>query len=176
MKTMIILLFAFLTIPGMAQESQLDKLFDTYSGKEGYTSIYITQYMFDLFSKIADENDPDFENVTKGLTGIKIITVSSDLDAQSRANFSQEILKNLPATVYKDFMIVKDGKQEITFKVHDEGGKISEFVMVVKDPDEPLLLFLEGDINLKNIAKMSKSMDIKGFDKLEKVEEKEDKK
>jgi len=174
MKKMIIILFAILSIPGMAQESQLNKIFDTYSGKEGYTSIYITQYMFDLFSKLADENDADFENVTKGLEAIKIITVSSDLDAQSKANFGKEIMKNLPPTIYKDFMVIKDGKQEITFKVHDEGGKISEFVMVVNDPNEPLLLFLQGDIDLKKIAKMSKSMDIKGFDKLEKVEEKEE--
>jgi len=70
-------------------------------------------------------------------------------------------------------MIVKDGKQEVIFKVREDGKKITEFVMVVKDASEPVLMFLLGDIDLKQISKMSKTMDIKGFEHLEKVEEKQ---
>jgi hypothetical protein len=172
MKKIIVMLLALLPLLGMAQKSQLNSLFDKYSGQEGYTSVYITSYMFDLFSKLADEDEADFENVTKGLKSIKILTISNQLDKSAQDAFYSEIQKALPASVYKDFMIVKDGKQEVAFKVRDEGSKISEFVMIVKDPNEPVLMFLEGDINLKQIAKMSKSMDIKGFEHLEKIEEK----
>lgn len=173
MKKIIVLIIAVLPMLSMAQESQLNHLFDKYSGQEGYTSVYITSYMFDLFSKLADEDDAEFEHVTKGLKSIKILTISSKLDKSAQDAFYKEIQNALPASVYKDFMIVKDGKQEVVFKVRDEGAKISEFVMIVKDPKEPVLMFLEGDINLKQIAKMSKSMDIKGFEHLEKVEEKQ---
>lgn len=171
MKKIVLIAIAILPMLGMAQESQLNKIFDKYSGQEGYTSVYITSYMFDLFAKVADEEGEDFENVTKGLEAIKILTVSDDLSTDKRSSFYHEIKDALPASVYKDFMIVKDGGQEITFKVKDEGKKISEFVMIVKDEREPVLLFLQGDIDLANLSKMSKSMDIKGFEHLEKVEE-----
>lgn len=152
----------------MAQQSQLNSIFDKYSGQEGYTSVYITSYMFELFSKLADEED--FDNVTKGLEAIKILTANGS-SSQKKA-FYDEIDKALPASVYKDFMIVKDGGQTVVFKVRDEGDKITEFVMIVEDEHEPVLLFLQGDIDLAQVAKMSKSMDIKGFEHLEKVEEK----
>jgi hypothetical protein len=171
MKKLIVLLIAVLPMLGMAQESPLNKIFDKYSGQEGYTSVYITSYMFDLFAKVAQEEAADFEHVTKGLEAIKILTVSSDLSAEKRASFYHEIKNALPPSVYKDFMIVKEGAQEITFKVKDEGNKISEFVMIVKDKHEPVILFLQGDIDLANLSKMSKSMDIKGFEHLEKVED-----
>lgn len=169
MKKLAIILLAILPMLGMAQESQLNALFNKYSGQDGYTSVYITSYMFDLFSKIADEEDSDFENVTKGLDAIKIITVSNSNLAE---DFYKEIDKALPPSIYKDFMIVNDGGQEITFKVREEGSKITEFVLIVKDKHEPVLLFLQGDIDLAKMAKMSKSMDIKGFEHLDKVDDK----
>lgn len=168
MRKVAIILLAILPMLGMAQESQLNALFNKYSGQDGYTSVYITSYMFELFSKIA-EDDVDFENITKGLDAIKILTVSNSSLAE---DFYKEIDKALPPSIYKDFMIVKDGGQEITFKVRDEGGKITEFVLIVKDEDEPVLLFLQGDIDLAKVAKMSKSMDIKGLEHLEKIDDK----
>lgn len=171
MKKLVIILLAVFPMIGMAQESQLNKLFDKYSGKEGYTSIYITSYMFELFSKIAGKDDADLENITKGLDAIKILTVSNP-DSEKNIAFYNDVNKALPPSVYKDFMIINDSGQEIVFKVRDEGGKISEFVMIVKDENEPVLLFLQGDIDLAKVAKMSKTMDIKGFEHLEKVDEK----
>ncbi len=172
MKKVIVILIALLPMLGMAQESQLNTLFDKYSGKEGFTSVYITSYMFELFAKIADESDQEFENLTKGIKGIKILTVSKQQGSEMHQAFYNEIQKALPASLYNDFMIVKEGSEEIIFKVRETNGKITEFVMIVKDPNEPVLLFFEGDINLKQIAKMSKSMDVKGFEHLEKVEDK----
>lgn len=169
MKNIVLILsIAFITIPGMAQQSQLNSIFDKYSGQEGYTSVYITSYMFELFSKLA--NEEDFDNVTKGLEAIKILTANGS--SSQKQSFYSEISKALPTSVYKDFMIVKDGAQTVVFKVRDEGDKITEFVMIVEDEHEPVLLFLQGDIDLAQVAKMSKSMDIKGFEHLEKVEDK----
>ncbi len=175
MKKVFAILIALLPVLGMAQESQLNTLFDKYSGKEGFTSVYITSYMFDLFAKISDESDPDLENLTKGIKGIKILTVSKQQGSEMHQAFYNEIQKALPANLYNDFMIVKEGAEEIIFKVRETNGKISEFVMIVKDPNEPVLLFFEGDINLKQIAKMSKTMNVKGFEHLEKVEEEKNK-
>lgn len=169
MKKISILLFLILPMLGMTQTSQLNDVFDKYSGQEGYTSIYITSYMFDLFARVAEDSDEDFEGVTKGLEAIKILTVSGD--STKNTVFFDDLNKALDPKIYKDFMIINDEGQEIIFKVRDEGNKISEFVMIVKDEYEPVLIFLQGDIDLKQVAKMSRSMDIKGFEHLEKIEE-----
>jgi len=169
-KIIFIIAVTIFTMQGMAQESQLNKIFDKYSGQEGYTSIHITSYMFELFAKIAEDDAAEFDNITKGLDAIKILT--SDGNEEQRKQFYEDLNKALPASVYKDFMVINDGGQEIIFKVRDEGDKITEFVMIVKDPKEPVLLFLQGDIDLAQVAKMSKSMDIKGFEHLEKVDDK----
>ena len=107
MKRILIIVVALLPLISMAQDSKLNQIFDKYSGQEGYTSVYITSYMFELFSKLADE-DEEFDNVTKGLDAIKILTVSDDLNSKKRESFYTEINSALPASVYKDFMIVKD--------------------------------------------------------------------
>jgi hypothetical protein len=44
--------------------------------------------------------------------------------------------------------------------------------MTVDGLASPVLIYLEGDINLKHISKLSKSMKIDGFEHLEKIDEK----
>ncbi len=169
MKHLILAIMVYLPLTIFAQESKLNQLFDKYSGQEGYTSVYITSYMFELFAKVSEE--ADVESVTKGMKGIKILTISDASNAQ-KESFYNDVINSIKSDAYKDFMIVKDGGQEIKFIVREEGEKITEFVMIVKDPQEPVLLFIEGDIDLAQVAKMSKTMDVKGFEHLEKVEDK----
>jgi hypothetical protein len=154
----------------MAQESVLNNLFDKYSGKEGYTSIYITSYMFELLASI-DEEDKDLQSAAQGIQSIKMLTVNTESGITGIEAFYSEVLAALPNTSYKDLMVVKDGAQEITFKVREKDKKITELVMLVKDAKEPLLMFIEGNIDLKSLAKMSKSVDIEGFGHLEKVDD-----
>ncbi|RLD84879.1 MAG: hypothetical protein DRJ07_04345, partial [Bacteroidetes bacterium] len=91
--------------------------------------------------------------------------------ARNGGKFQKELLQILPKTNYKDLMIIKEGRQDIRFLIREENSKISELVMIITGEDDPVLIFLEGDINLKNISKMSKSMKIKGFEHLEKVDD-----
>lgn len=162
-------------IPIMAfsQKSQLNAFFDKYSGQEGYTSVHITKYMFQLFAEISnDEEDKEFKEVTSKLDAIKILTVSNDASNAKKKAFKNALLGQLPQSVYKDLMIIKEGKKEITFKIREENKKISELVMFVDEIDESVLIYLDGDINLKQVSKLSKSMKIDGFEHLDKVDKK----
>jgi hypothetical protein len=172
MKRLILILVAFMAFKCMAQESSLNTIFDKYSGKDGYTSIYITSYMFELLASVDDSNDPELQNAAKGIESIKMITINGETGNDKKEAFYNEVLNSLPNNVYKDFMIVKDGQQEVYFKIHEKDKVITELVMLVKDVNEPLLMFIEGKIDLKTLAKLSKSVDVKGFDQLQKVDEK----
>lgn len=171
MKRIIIIIGLLIPVIMNAQESQLNAFFDKYSGKDGYTSVYITKFMFELFAKIDnDSEDKEFKEATSKLTAIKILTVDSVKNANAQIKFKNELMSVLPKTIYKELMIVKDGSETITFLINEQNSKISEFVMTVEGGGDPCLIFLEGDINLKSISKLSKTMNVKGFEHLDKVE------
>ena len=105
------------------------------------------------------------------LDAIKILAVDSAASESAKRTFKNELLQQLPKALYKDLMVIKDGKKEITFKIREENNKISELLMLVVGPNESALIFLEGNIDLKKISKLSKTMKIDGFEHLEKVDE-----
>ena len=165
---LVILLIPFLT---MAQETPANKFFEKYSGQEGYTSVYITKYMFELFAKISNEDDDkEFKDVTSNLNSIKILTIDSALNTKNERKFDKELSSLLPRSTYKDLMIVKDGKQTVKFLINEKNDKISEFLMIVYGDSDPVLIFLEGDIDLKKVSKLSKTMNVNGFEYLDNVD------
>ncbi|MFH1319539.1 MAG: DUF4252 domain-containing protein [Bacteroidota bacterium] len=165
---LILILVPFLI---QAQTTPMDALFDKYSGEEGYTSVYISKYMFELFAKIVDEEeDKEFKEVVGGLNSIKILATDEKAGAKQNKEFYKEILNSLSEIDYKELMIVKDGAEEVKFLIHEKDGKISGLVMVVGGEDESVLISMDGNIDLKNISKLSKSMNISGMEHLDKIE------
>ena len=159
---------AMTLIVANGQNSAVDKLFDKYSGKEGYTSILISKYMFSMFSDVNPENK-EFNDLVSKLTSIKILASDSSSNNVG-INFYNEIMNELPAKDYKELMVVKEKNQDIKFLVKDVNGVIVELLLVVGGKFENVLICIQGEnINLKNIAKLSKSMKINGLENLEKI-------
>ena len=62
MKTLIfkVALATMFMIPAFIfAQSPADALFDKYSEKDGFTSVYITQHMFSLFADVETEEDEE---------------------------------------------------------------------------------------------------------------------
>lgn len=170
MKRLLIILIFVIPNLVFGQKSQLNEFFDKYSGMEGYTSVHITNYMFELVAKIeADEDMEEFKNVTKGLDFIKILKISDDGKSGDSEGFMNDLKSVLIKPLYKDLMVVKDGKETVTFKVLEVKKKIVELVMTVEGADEPVLIYMGGDIDLNNVSKMSKSFKIDGFEHLKEL-------
>jgi len=149
------------------QNSAVDKLFEKYSGKEGYTSILISKYMFSMFSDVNPDNK-EFNDLVGKLNSIKIL--ASDSTNKEGVNFYSEIIKELPIKDYKELMVVKEKDQVVKFLVKDVNGVIVELLLIVGGKNDNVLICIQGDnINLKNIAKLSKSMKIDGLENLEKI-------
>ena len=171
MKKILIIGFLWITVGAQAQESQLHAFFDKYSGKEGVTSVLITEYMFDLFKSIeTTEENEEFHETVSNLRSIKILSVDSALDANSVPRFHQDLRNTLSKKIYKEMMVVRDGDETVAFLLKEENNKITEFIMAIDDPSGPTLIILEGDIQLKQISKLSKTMNVSGLEHLEKVE------
>jgi hypothetical protein len=156
-------------------QSIMDKFFDKYSGTEGFTSVYISKYMFDMFRSDESVNkveEEDMNKIISKLSGIKILVTDDDPATTAPINLYQEIMKLLPSTSYKEIMVVKEKDQDIKFFVKEDKGKVIELLMVIggKISKESVLISIMGDIDMKNISKLAKSMNIEAMDNLEKIE------
>ena len=172
MRQIIFILTITLLLPAVvyAQDSKLNQFFNKYSGQEGYASVYITEYMFDLLKKVNSEKEEEkFEDITSNLKGIKILMLSEG-NAEKKAAFLKEINEMLNDERYKELMIVREGDETVTFMIHEDGDRISEFVMKIDGQQEPGIIFLEGSMTLRQISELSGKMDVKGFDHLDEID------
>ena len=71
---------------------------------------------------------------------------------------------------YTELMVVQEKGEEVHFYVKKENGGISELLMIAKEADEIVVLSLAGMLDMSYISKISKSMNIHGLEKLDKIE------
>lgn len=157
------------TLTAFTQQSAVDKVFDKYSGKEGYTTVYISSFMFNLLNSL-EADDPEynkFKKATSGITSIKILTQ----DGRGSASFGKELLSMLPRSEYKELMVVKDQEEEVLFLAKENGGRISEFLLIVSGGGEDALIVIQGDIDLESISSIASGLNMPGLENLEDLEE-----
>jgi hypothetical protein len=169
MKYLFSIIIISIAANSWGQTSPVDKLFDRYSEKDGFTTVYITQYMFSMFKDVHTD-DKEFDNLVKNLKSIRILTIDKE-NPPKGINFYTEIMRDLPVKDYKELMIIKEKGLDVKFLVKDLNGKISELLLVAGGK-ENTLISIQGNIDLKSIAKLSKSMKIQGIEQLDKMQQK----
>ncbi len=167
MKTIaLFILMIALPVYASSQASPADRIFEKYSGMEGYTSVFISKYMFGLFSEL-ETGDKEVENILGKLTGIRILAAE---DSRPDVNFFAEIIKDLPREEYQELMVIKEKGQDFQFLVREKDGLISELLMIAGGVSNNALISIQGNIDLNTIARLSKKMNIEGLDALEKID------
>jgi len=69
-------------------------------------------------------------------------------------------------------MAVKEGHAVTKFLIRQNGNVISELLVVTGGPGGNSLISIRGDLNLKSISDLSKSMDIQELKSLDNMEKK----
>ena len=157
------------TLTAFSQKSAVDKVFDKYSGQEGYTTVYISSFMFSLLNSL-EVDDPEyneFKKATSGISSIKILTQ----EGSNSESFGKELLSMLPRTEYKEMMVVKDHDEEVLFLAREDGGKITEFLLIVSGGDDDALIAIQGDIDLESISSIASGLNMPGLENLEDLKE-----
>ena len=160
----------------MAQNAPVDALFDKYAGQDGFTTVYITKYMFQMFKNtegMDSEEMDEFAQVLGKLNSIKILAVEDESVMEEGINFHDEIMKDLPREEYNELMIVKESDSDVVFLAREDKGVIVELLLIVsgENTSDNVLISIQGEIDLENIAKLSRGMGIEGFENLEELEE-----
>ena len=175
-RIIIILSISLIPLIMSAQAGPVDKLFDKYAGKDGYTTVYITKYMFNMFKNTgesADEDADDLNEILGKLNSIKILAVDDPAFVPKGTNFYDEIMKELPREKYNELMVVKEKDSDVVFLAREEKGTIVELLLLAggSSVSDNVLISIQGEINLENISKLSKSLNIQGMESLEKMDE-----
>ncbi len=154
------------------QNSAVDQLFAKYADRDGFTTVSISKAMFSLFASERESKD-EFNKSVKGLESIRILAPDSAVQAmyKGKLNFYNEISKSLPLSQYEELMSVKEKDQVFKMLIRKNGSAITEFLMI-GGGKENVLICITGNIDLKSISKLSKSMDIQGMEDLDKIEKK----
>jgi hypothetical protein len=159
-----------LTMMLQAQTNPVDEMFNKYSEKQGFTVVSISSKMFSLFANKDPENK-DADNVINKLKSIKILSVEDSL-MNKNLNFYSELSKKLDLSVYEELMVIKEGPDITKFLIKQNGNLISELLVVKGGPGGNSLISIKGELNLKNISDMSKSLDMQELKSLDKIQKK----
>ena len=143
----------------MAQTSTAEQFLANHSSQPGYSNAYITDYMFHLFLRMAEEEtQQELGAITSGLSGINLLTVDTTLAPEKAATFYADASSTLTQSGYmtvKSLML--DGK-ELKLMIGGSNGEISELVMV----GDYFMAALFGSMDLEQIVMLSENFDLAG--------------
>ncbi|MCX6306069.1 MAG: DUF4252 domain-containing protein [Bacteroidetes bacterium] len=167
----------FLVMPLLVKsQSPIDKVFEKYSGQDGFTTVNISKEMFQMLMQLGqgdakDTNIVEIKKMMEQLNGLKVLTYAFDSSKIVKAvSVYNEFAGAFPAGAYKELMTINEGRQNIKFMTkQDAAGRINEMVMLMKDKTEVAVLSLTGNIDLSTVSKLSKGMNIHGMEGLKKM-------
>ena len=167
----LIIAVALITTPFfISAQSQFDRFEDI----EGVTSVIVNQKAFAMMSKIGAESDDEYLNLIKNINTLKVFaTENADVAKQMETEVKSYLLKaNL-----EELMRVKDGNSNV--KIYVKEGQSADYVkelfMFVKDGgdksghNQTVIIYLTGNIDLKQISKLTEKMNLPGGEHLSKA-------
>ena len=142
-----------------AQNTPIDKLFNKYSGKEGFTTVLVTEDMFKVISNLEEEKG-DIEGSLGKVQRVRVIAQEDEANVEG-VNFMEE-LKGVEFDDYKELVVVKEADQEVLVLAKEEDGKIRELLVIVGGEDN-VLVSVEGKFTMEDLEALG---DLDGLDKL----------
>ena len=169
-KLIIVLVTVCVGCSANAQNDAVTQLFNEFYDDENFTKISVSSKMFELFTNIepGDEDEEEILEAVSKLKGLKII--AADSIGNSDELYAKAV-KKISGNGYEELMEVKDARENMTFMIKEKDGLINELVMVVGGKESFIIMSLYGEIDLKKISKLSKSMKIKGMEHLRQLDD-----
>ncbi len=155
------------TLTSAQSQDVISRFLSKYQNDDSFTNVNISSKMFSLFMQmeVADPEDQEVLDAISKLKGLKILAKEN---AANSHELYREALSVIPVS-FEELLSLREKEKDVKFMVQESGGKISELLMVVGSPNEFMILSVIGDIDLKQIARIGKRMDIKGLENLQQI-------
>jgi len=170
-KTTTFILTFMLALGALAQGEVVSKYFDRFADNEDFVKASISAKMFSLFTELeaGSDEEKEFLKAVSKLKGMKILY--GDSVANSKKLYSEGI-SDVKKAGFEELMTVLDAEENFHFAIKEKSGIISELILVSGGKKGFSVLSLYGEIDLKNISKIARSMQLDGLSNLEKMDEK----
>ncbi|HEY9004478.1 MAG TPA: DUF4252 domain-containing protein [Ohtaekwangia sp.] len=168
MKKIFAIALILVAVNGAFAQDAISKFFTKYQGDESFTQVTVSSKMFSLFTNMEVDSKEDQEvlNAISKLKGLRILGKENTSDARA---LYKEAFALIPTKEFEELMSVRDKDKDMKFLIKESGGKISELVMIMGGTDDFMILSLFGEIDLKQVSKIGKKMNVEGLQKLEKM-------
>jgi len=161
MKKLVLIVVLLIPLWVMAQDnSPIDKLFNKYANKEGFTTVNISGKLLSLANSFADKKDDEIEILNK-ISGIRVLSVEDSIMNQ-KLNFYKELDADgfFRNNKYEVLMEVTDKDEVVRFYGRSgSNGKLSELLLVVGGSSNTLIS-IRGVINPEDIGKLTGSLNM----------------
>lgn len=125
-----------------AQES----FFEKFADRKGVTSVYISKKMFSMMKNI-NSGDINLANVADKINSLQILSCDNKTVADELRKETAHIKRE---NGYEELMRIREEGERVTIYAK-EGKKENEYVLLVDEPDEFVLILLNGQLTLQEI-------------------------
>jgi hypothetical protein len=168
MKNVIAIVVLVLGAGAANGQDAISKFFSKYQNDDSFTQVNVSSKMFSLFTNMEAETPEDQEvlNAISKLKGLRILMKENTSDART---LYKEAFALVPLKEFEELMSVRDKEKDLKFYIRESGGKISELVMIMGGVDDFMVMSLFGEIDLKQVSRMGKRMNVQGLENLQKL-------
>lgn len=171
MKRIVAVVIMMVSIHEIYAQDAISKFFTKYNDDQSFTQVNVSGKMFSLFTNM-EANDPEDKEVLDAISKLKGLRIlMKDNTSDARALY-KEAFALIPIKEFEELMSVRDKEKDMKFYIKESSGKISELVMIMGGLDDFMVLSLVGDIDLKQISRIGKKMDVKGLENLQNIDKK----
>lgn len=161
-----------LAVGAFGQSDAITRFFNKYAADESFTQVTVSGKMFSLFTNLEAETQEDKE-VLEAISKLKGLRILAKDDTRNARELYKEAFSLIPAADYQELMSVRDDNKDMKFMIRENGDRISELLMVMGGADEFMVLSVFGDIDLKQISRIGRKMNVHGLEKLENMDSKQ---
>ena len=171
MKKIVAIVVLMTSLTAANAQDVISKFFTKYQNDESFTNVNISSKMFGLFTQM-DADNPEDKEVLDAISKLKGLKILAKENARNSRELYKEALSLIPKN-FEELMSVRDKDKDMKFMIQENGGKISEMLMVVGGNEEFMIMSIFGEIDLKQISRIGSKMNIKGLENLQKMDKKD---
>lgn len=171
MKKLMVGVVMMMSVMANAQSDAIVKFFSKYQNDESFSQVTISGKMFSMMANL-DGNTPEEKTMISAISKIKGLKILKKDDTRISRELYKEAMAMIPSGEFEELMTIRDKDKDMKFFTKESGGKISELVMVMGGNDQFLVLTLFGEIDLKEMGKIGRSVNIDGLQNLDKLKDK----
>jgi hypothetical protein len=172
MKKIIVAVGMLMAVNGAFAQDAISKFFSKYQSDDSFSQVTVSSKMFGLFTNL-EADTPEDKEVLDAISKLKGLRILAKEDARNARNLYKEAFTLIPTKEYEELMSVRDKDKDMKFLIKESGGKISELLMIAGGNDDFMILSLYGEIDLKQVSRIGKKMDVKGLENLDKLDKKD---